>query len=165
MTNIILREIWNDFGFGISVHHLLIQSQGIDSVFSIHKNTSEEIYPFKLQRSRFSAALVHKTKKINEDVKETFLFITDNEFRKKFSRSYHLIKLVTETEIITVGAYSDSKAPLDCGNAYILCTNDFINLLSAGIKIEEADQLNGTGFEAFKCLYDRNEMAKALLRE
>ena len=159
-------KIWKDLGFGVTSHFLLTESHSIESVFAVHKVTSaDQPYPFKIERLRKTHQMVFRARHIEEEVLETFLFITDDEYRKKFSRSYHLIKFVMSSEIVTVGAYADSKTPLDYGNAYIICTNDFINLLAPSTKVESAEQLDGTGFEAFQCLYDKNEMAKALLRE
>jgi hypothetical protein len=141
-----------------------ITTQKVELIYTIHKATSVSDEPFLIERIAKNKGTINITREVEEEVSEAHIITTDDDFRKRFKRSYHLIKLVTDTEVITIGAYTDSSKKMAADNLYVLCTTDFINLLARSEKIINADQLNNTHFEPLKCVFSSKELAMELLR-
>jgi hypothetical protein len=154
--------IGQGFSFGQQMKFFCISAHALDLVFSIRRDS--EGHGFVITRETKNIKTINRLVKIEEDVKNIFLIVTDEAFEKKFKRAYYILKFETENYVATVGTYTDNVG-YGVANTYVLCTTDFINLLAATVKVETADQLRLTDFGSLMCIIDKNEMTKELLRE
>ena len=153
------------FSFGQKVDFFQITFEEVPLVFNIYKTTSFSNEPFVIERISKNIKLIEIRHEIEEEIKEIHLIKTDDDFRKKFKRSYYLLKFITENDIITVGAYTDNQQRMTPDNLYLLCERDFINILAKSELIESIDQIAMTAFDPLKSIFSKKELAKELLRE
>ena len=153
------------FSFGQKVDFFQITFEEVPLVFNIYKTTSFSDEPFVIERVSKNIKLIEIQHEVEEEIKETHLIKTDDDFRKKFKRSYYLLKFITENDIITLGAYTDNQKKMTPDNLYILCERDFINILAKSELIESIDQIAMTAFDPLKSTFNKKELAKELLRE
>jgi hypothetical protein len=158
----IIKRISKQPVYGKLLNILKINTFDVDVNFVIYKTQDlDEENPFKVG--------IIKTKNkesdnIDEEIKNIYLIRTDEIFRKKFNHYYDVLKLETENNIITFGAYSDSKNKPNSDNISLLCTIDFINLLAPITVVTDYRQLKDTPFKFFGCLLEKKELSKILLQ-
>ena len=151
--------------FGQLLNTVCIRMQDVYVNFSVFLNNDPEyIHPFQIKGEMVRSKDGFKKEYISEEIDNVYLINTDDEFRKKFKRSYSILKIETSNTILTIGAYCDNKNKMTPDNIYLLCTTDFINLLAASEKVVSKSQLDGTPFEELSCIIDNKELAKLLLR-
>lgn len=153
------------FSFGQKVNFFQITFEEVPLVFCIYKTTSFSDEPFVIERVSKNIKLIEIQHEIEEEIKEIHLIKTDDDFRKKFKRSYYLLKFITENDIITLGAYTDNQKRMTPDNLYLLCEIDFINILAKSDLVESIDQIAMTAFDPLKSILNKKELAKELLRE
>jgi hypothetical protein len=154
--------------YGANTKFFSLNAYGIDLVFSIHKNPtfSEGDCTFLIHREpKKDLGTINKERVVNETITDVFLIITDSEFRKKTRHSYYIVKFITESAVITVGAYSDSPYEMTPDTCYLLCTDDFINFIANLNRVSDKEPLLDTGFRSLLCVFDKNELTKELLRD
>ena len=157
--------IGEGFTYGQKVSFFQITSEDVPLVFCIYKTTSFSDEPFVIERISKNIKSINIQHEIEEKVDAVFIIKTDDDFRKKFKRSYYLLKLVTESEVITIGAYTDNEKRMKPDNLYLLCEKDFINILARADLVESVDQISTTAFDPLKPIFNKKELAKELLRE
>ena len=167
MNHLIFKWYGEGFNYGQKVKYLCLEANQVELIFAIHKSTSLSDEPFIIERTNKNANTIvihHEADVIVDDV---HLIKTDDDFRKKFKHSYYILKFVTRSDnhVITIGVYSDSDKKLNSNNCYLLCTQDFINLLASSVIVREPEQLVGTTFEPLKCLFSKKELAIELLKQ
>jgi hypothetical protein len=156
--------IGEGFNYGQKVKFFCVTKEGVELIYIVYKTTSFSDEFFKIERVHRSAVSVNIIREIEEPILGIFIIKTDDEFRKKFKRSYYLLKIITETQAITIGAYTDNDRKVSPDNLYLLCDSDFINILTRIKKVEFIGQIVGTVFEPLKVLFDKKELALELLR-
>ena len=152
--------------FGNSVYVFNISVEGVELNF-ILRYTNDVDKADKVFEINVCKDLIKKTQNsidIYEEIINTYLISTDDEFRKKFKRSYNLIKFETQNNIITIGMYNDTPFKPTSNNSYLLCTTDFINILAKTTLVNEKQCLMGTQFEELSCLFDQKDLARILLK-
>ena len=157
--------IGEGFTYGQKVSFFQITSEDVPLVFCIYKTTSFSDEPFVLERISKNIKSINIKHEIEEEVKNVYLIKTDDVFRKKFKRSYYVVKFETESNVITVGAYTDNHMRMKPDNLYLLCEVDFINILARADLVESVDQISTTAFDPLKPIFNKKELAKELLRE
>ena len=157
--------IGEGFSYGQKVNFFQITTEEVPLVFCIYKTTSFSDEPFVIERVSKNIKSINIQNEIEEEIKAVYLIKTDNDFRKKFRRSYYLLKFITELEVVTIGAYTDNEKRMTPDNLYLLCEKDFINILAKAEKVESISQLAITAFDPLKSIFDKKELAKDLLRE
>ena len=157
--------IGEGFTYGQKVNFFQITSEDVPLVFCVYKTTSFSDEPFTLERISKNIKSINIQHEIEEDIKNVHIIKTDDAFRKKFKRSYYLVKFETEENIITVGAYTDNDKRMTPDNLYLLCERDFINILAPSKIIESVEQVSHTAFDPLKPIFNKKELAKELLRE
>lgn len=164
---IIFKWHGDGFSFGQKVDYFCLEISNIEVelIFCIHKSTSLSDEAFKIERANKNVNTINIRNEIDEKVQAVYLVKTDETFRKKFKRSYYIIRFFLENEsVFSIGAYSDSEKRMTANNCYLICTLDFINLLADASKIIGPEQLVGTIFEPLKCLFSKKELAIELLK-
>lgn len=165
MIDLQFSWIGNGFEYGQRLDFFAFSIKGIELVFFIYPTGDPDSkHPFSINKID-KKMTANKIDIIEEKVKSIHLIETDDDFRKRFKRSYNIIKITTaEEKTITIGSYCDSDRKPTSENSHVVCTMDFINLLSKSINITTADQLDSTPFEAIKCVISKKELAKELLK-
>lgn len=160
MKDLIFKWIGSGHNYGRNINFFCINAFQIDMIFSICRLDDSFIVASEPTKN---IKTINTKRIIDEEIKNILLIRTGEDFRKKFSRDYCLLKFETENRIINVGSYSDRiDPPVQC---HIICTSDFISLLADAVKIENADQLKDTKFETLACLLSRNNMTIELLKD
>jgi hypothetical protein len=113
-----------------------------------------------IQEMKLSKTINHDLE-VNQEVVKVYKIITDEKFNKKLNRHYELLKFATEDFVITMGLYKDDLR--SNSKPYLVCSNDYINLLAETEVVEDAEVLRATIFEPMMCLFSKKELAKALL--
>lgn len=164
--NMKLNWLGEAFKYGRALEFFSITSFGIEQVFYIFSISDEESHDiFKIEYSKeINTKVIETTEEIEEPVKSVFLIKTDDDFRKRMKRSYYLLKFVTDNEVFTVGIYNDNGKKPTVDNSYLLCTTDFINVLTRAEKVTTSEQLEGTPFEELGSIFNKNELTKKLLK-
>jgi hypothetical protein len=157
--------IGESFLFGQKASFFQITYENVSLVYSIYKTTKLSDYPFKIERVSKNIKNVNVQHEIEEKISDVYLIHTDDHFRKKFKRSYSILKFVVGSDVVTIGGYTDNEKRMSSDNVYVICGKDFINILAKAEKIENASQLDNTPFEDIKPIFDKKELAKELLRE
>lgn len=157
--------IGEGFTYGQKVSFFQITSEDVALVFCIYKTTSFSDEPFVIERISKNIKSININHEIEEEVKGVYMIQTDDVFRKKFKRSYYLVKFVTESDVITIGAYTDNDKRMKPDNLYLLCERDFVNILAETKIIESVEEIADTAFDPLKPIFNRKELAKELLRE
>ncbi len=164
---------WHGEGYTYAAvrYFVLFEAHGVDLLFVAYKQRDlkdeEEFknhYFYVDRASNKFMKTITPTWEIEEEVESVYLIKTDDDFRKRLHHSYYIMKFVTENEVLTIGAYTDTKNKPTEDNSYLLCTTDFINLLAPSQKVETGKELKDTSFEKMMCLFDKKELAKELLR-
>ena len=157
--------IGEGFNYGQKMKFFCISKEGVQLTYAVYKTTSVSDMLFKIERARKNTSTIKIDREIEEPIKAVFLVKTDDDFRKKFKRSYDILKLATESRVITIGAYTDNEKRMSTDNLYLICDIDFINLLADATKIESIEQIIGSPFEPLKVLFDKKELALELLKD
>jgi len=157
--------IGEGFSFGQRVKFFQITYEDVLLVFCIYKTTLFSDEPFVIERITKNIKSINIQHEIEEEIKDIHLIKTDDNFRKKFKRSYYLLKFITENDVITIGAYTDNQKKMMPDNLYLLCERDFINVLAKTDIIKSIDQIAMTAFDPLKSTLNKKELAKELLRE
>lgn len=157
--------IGEGFTYGQKVSFFQITSEDVPLVFCIYKTTSFSDEPFVVERISKNIKSINVNHEIEEEIKNVYLIKTEDDFRKKFKRSYYILKFETESNIITIGAYTDNEKRMKPDNLYLLCEKDFINILARADLVESVDQISTTAFDPLKPIFNKKELAKELLRE
>ena len=153
------------FTYGQKVSFFQITYEDVPLVFCIYKTTSFSDEPFVIERIKKNIKSININDEIEEEIKNIYLIKTDDDFRKEFKRSCYILKFVTETEVVTIGAYTDNQKKMTPDNLYLLCERDFINVLAKGELVESVEQIEMTAFDPLKPIFNKKELAKELLRE
>lgn len=157
--------IGDAFEYGSRLNFFSISAHNVELNFVLYPvSDPDDDAIFGIQRSSKNPNTINKEIEIDEDIEEVYLIETDNDFRKKFKRSYQMMKFVTSDHVISVGIYNDNGKQPTPDNSYLLCTTDFINLLADSKKIENADQIKDTPFRELMCIFSKKELAKELLK-
>ena len=157
--------IGEGFIFGQKVSFFQITTEGVPLVYSIYRTTTLSDNPFSIERIKKNINHINIKHEIEEEVKRSFIIETDDDFRKKFKRSYKIIKLETENSVITIGGYTDNEKRMSADNTYILCEKDFINILAKAEFIKDVNMLDNSPFEPIKPIFDKKELAIELLKD
>lgn len=164
INDITFDWLGDSFYFGQKASFFKVTTDKVSLTYAIYKTTKLSDRPFKVERSDKNTKTVNIHYEIEERVKDIYLVNTDDHFRKKFKRSYSLLKFVTDDNVISIGGYTDNEKRMASDNVYIICSKDFINVLAKTDKIEDVSQLDNTPFEETKPIFDKKELAKELLR-
>jgi hypothetical protein len=165
MNNLIFKWYGSGFDYGQKVKFFCLEIDQVELIFTIHKSTHLSDEPFLIERStKKNVNTITTEHESGEVVSSIHLIKTDENFRKKFKRSYYLLKFITADQVFTIGAYSDSSSKMNAMNSYLLCTHEFINLLADSVVVTEPQQIMNTAFECLKCLFSKKELAIELLK-
>jgi hypothetical protein len=157
--------IGSGFLFGVFLDFFSITAFGVEQIFQIYKSNDEDQIFYIKKAKDVKNNLIEKNKEVYEKINNIYLIKTDDEFRKKYKRTYNLLKFECENnEVITIGAYTDSKNIPTPDNTYILCENDFINILAKPKIITSHKDLEETEFNGLKSILNKNELTKELLK-
>lgn len=157
--------IGEGFSYGEKTRFFSITTEGVQLVFCIYKTTSFSDEPFVIERISKNINSINIETPIEEEIKNIYMVNTDDFFRKKFKRSYYLLKIETESEVITLGAYTDNNRIMTPDNLYLLCNTDYINILARTELVTEVEQIDYTAFKPLKAIFNKKELAIELLRE
>lgn len=155
----IVRWIGAGFVFGERRRFVSFDAFDVELNFTIAFSSVDS--SVEIQEMKLSKTINHETD-IEQEVTEVHKIITDKEFNKKFNRHYELLKFVTEDFVVSVGSYWDDLKRNS--KPYLVCGDEFINLLADSDIIENEDDLRGTIFEPMMCLFSKKELAKTLLQ-
>lgn len=156
--------IGEGFNYGKKINFFSITTEDVQLIFCIYKTTTFSDEPFVIERATKNINSINIQNEIEEEIKNIYIVKTDDFFRKKFKRSYYLLKFETESRIITVGAYTDNRMAITPDNMYLVCEGSYINILAETEVVESAEQLDGTAFGPLKAIFNKKELAKELLK-
>lgn len=156
--------------YGNREHFFCVNTFGVELAFSVYVVPTEyALEHSSVTKFRVEIAREKSTKTITRDeiihgkVNSIHIVKTSEEFEERFNHSYNILKLVTDRQVLNIGAYQEiSKSN---SHPYTLCTTEFTNLLAESVEIKSASQLNGTDFARLKCLIEKKDLAKELLCE
>ena len=151
--------VGSGFVFGERRRFVSFEAFEVELNFTISESSIDS--SVEVQEMKLSKTINHETE-VHQEVKEVHKIITDEAFNKKFNRHYELLKFVTEDFVISFGSYKDDLRRH--ARPYLICSDDYINLLAKSDLVEEAEDLLGTIFQPMMCLFSKKELAKTLLQ-
>lgn len=153
--------------YGEIISFFSITSFDVEQVFYIYKSTmddDDQIFYIKSAK-KMDTHLITIDNEIDEKINYIHLIETDDEFRKKYKRSYNLLKFECENNIIvTMGTYTDSRSKPIPDNSYLLCQTDFVNILAGSRFVSSVDDIHNTPFQELGSILNKNELTKQLLK-
>ena len=155
----IFNWIGEGFEYNTKVSYFSINVDDVDLIFLFSDISEDNDRDFVIKRVKKSKNLIDITTEINEEVLSVSLVDTDKDFVKKFKRFYRLLIFKTSNYKVTMGSYSDNIH----GDCYNILTTDHINIFYQPKNVTIGD-LEGTCFEGLKCLFDKDELIKELLK-
>lgn len=159
--------IGKGFLYGEYMNFFSITAFNVEQVFYIYKTLDEdETFIFNIKNAdKIEKNTIETSEDIGENVNYIHLIETDEWFRKKYKRSYNLIKFECENDIIiTIGTYTDSRNIPTPNNSYLLCGSDFVNVLAESRYIWSSKDIYNTPFHNLASILNKNELTKQLLK-